>query len=275
MMLVRSRVRPLLAAVVAGLVCGRQRDGVVGHAGQRCSRAAGVVHPHGRAVGPGEPARDAASGRSHRGLCAAGARGPARGGVRLRQPRTDSRCLVSLEPDTTRDVDANVILRTVRVGPVRALSVEDLGPQVTLFKPGDHPHAFAVRFEPHDQVAWQVQVPSDRRVDDGGWKVTVRPRMKVRCRRNVPDHFAVVQHVDIRFRPAEHRRTKHRRSHIVAYAVAIDVANVRAACSAGGEVVDAQPGLRRLASRDQPRADRAGLPRRRSRCTGGTSTCSR
>ena len=41
------------------------------------------------------------------------------------------------------------------------MQIDDFGPQVTLFKPGNHPYAFAVRFEPYERVAWQVRVPGE------------------------------------------------------------------------------------------------------------------
>ena len=55
--------------------------------------------------------------------------------------------------------------------------IEDRGPQVTLFKPGSDPSAFAVRFDRRERVAWQVNVPStDEPSFDAGFKVTVRPQ---------------------------------------------------------------------------------------------------
>lgn len=107
--------------------------------------------------------------------------------------------LVPLDPDrrSAHPLGGNVILReNLRSRPSsRTVQVEDVGPQVTLLKPGRHPYAFAVRFEPYERVAWQAEI---RAQEGNHWKVTVRPRMGVRCAHEVPDHFAVLQNVELR-----------------------------------------------------------------------------
>jgi hypothetical protein len=133
------------------------------------------------------------------------------------------------------EVGGNVIERTTWRGwpPRPTTTVEELGPQVTLFKPGDHPYAFAVRFRLTEQVAWKVHVPSVGG-GDSGWLLTVRPRLLSWCGRDVPQRFAVVQHaplqvgvVDVVTDPL---------GHVVGYGVEFDVAEIRVACSEGGEV---------------------------------------
>jgi hypothetical protein len=103
--------------------------------------------------------------------------------------------LVSLDPDTIYNDNANVIVRIIKVGQFRAVSIEDLGPQVTLFKPGVHPYAFAVRYDASDKISWHVTVPAE----GGGpaWRESVTPIRKAECGRDVPKHFAVVQHVQL------------------------------------------------------------------------------
>jgi hypothetical protein len=145
--------------------------------------------------------------------------------------------LVELDPDQSGSLveDANVVLHEAMRGQpsTRTVKIEDLGPQVTLFKPGNHPYAFAVRFEPYERVAWQVRVPGERQQLDF-WKVTVRPRMGTPCRRDVPEHFAVVQNVEFQFPiPVNIEIEEPRR--IVAYEVEFAVRTVRTTCSAGGE----------------------------------------
>lgn len=159
------------------------------------------------------------------------------------QNRMSRSILVRLEADRG-PVDGNVIVRdTFRGWPPRpTVAIEDLGPQVTLFKPGDQPHAFAVRFKLFERVAWQVQVPSEQGVAFGVWKVTVRPHLLAPCRRNVPKHFAVVQHVDLGIPGPSIRVMDAPPPHIVAYSVAFDATNERVACSPGGEVTE----IRRL-----------------------------
>ena len=146
--------------------------------------------------------------------------------------------LVALDPDQpgSIDEDTNVVLhQTLRGQPsTRTVQIDDLGPQVTLFKPGSHPYAFAVRFEPYERVAWQVRVPGEFQLDF--WKVTVRPLMGTPCRRDVPDHFAVVQNVEFRFPvPVNVQIEEPRR--IVAYEVEFALRTVRSTCSAGGELL--------------------------------------
>jgi hypothetical protein len=147
--------------------------------------------------------------------------------------------LVELDPDQPQsiDVDTNVVLhQTLRGQPsTRSVQIDDLGPQVTLFKPGNHPYAFAVRFEPYERVAWQVRVPGERQQLDF-WKVTVRPRMGTPCQPDVPDHFAVVQNVEFRV-PVPVNIEIEEPLRIVAYEVEFAVRTVRSTCSAGGELL--------------------------------------
>jgi hypothetical protein len=124
----------------------------------------------------------------------------------------------------------NVIVRMRDDG---AIGIQDLGPQVTLFKPGPHPYAFAVRFTTQEEVAWQVNVPADD--ESGTWTVTVYPHLNARCASGVPDHFAVVQQFDQRIpQPANFVFTGDP-AHIVAYDIRQGVNTVRIACSSGGE----------------------------------------
>ena len=147
--------------------------------------------------------------------------------------------LVALDADQpgSIDVDENVVLhQTLRGQPsTRTVQIDDLGPQVTLFKPGNHPYAFAVRFEPYERVAWQVRVPGERQQLDF-WKVTVRPRMGSPCRRDVPDHFVVVQNVEFRV-PVPVNIEREEPLRIVAYEVEFALRTVRSTCSAGGELL--------------------------------------
>lgn len=77
-----------------------------------------------------------------------------------------------------------------------AVGIQDLGPQLTPFKPGPDPYAFAVRFTPQEEVAWQVDVPADNQ--SGAWTVTVDPHLNAGCPRAVPERFAVVQQYRLR-----------------------------------------------------------------------------
>jgi hypothetical protein len=121
-----------------------------------------------------------------------------------------------------------------------AIGIQDLGPQVTLLKPGPHPYAFAVRFTPQEEVAWQVNVPADD--ESGTWTVTVLPRLDTPCPRGVPDHFAVVQQFRQRIPQVVNRVVTGDPAHIVAYDIRQGVDNVRVACSGGGEPL--QPTVR-------------------------------
>ncbi len=147
--------------------------------------------------------------------------------------------LVALDPDQPQSilVDTNVVLHQALRGQpsTRTVQIDDLGPQVTLFKPGNHPYAFAVRFEPYERVAWLVRVPGEREQLDF-WKVTVRPRMGTPCRRDVPDHFAVVQNVEFRV-PVPVNIEIEEPLRIVAYEVEFAVRTVRSTCSSGGELL--------------------------------------
>jgi hypothetical protein len=83
---------------------------------------------------------------------------------------TPASVFVPLAPDQPMPDGShpNVIFHFRNDGAVR---IEDLGPQVTLFKPGSHPYAFAVRFTAQEEVVWQVEVPADN--GSGKWSVTV------------------------------------------------------------------------------------------------------
>jgi hypothetical protein len=147
-------------------------------------------------------------------------------------PGTNS-ILVSLDADSGQDRDANVIVRTTGSG--QPPQIEELGPQVTLMKPGSHPYAFSVLFAPGEQVAWRVLIPSQN--ETGEWSVTVRPRLDVACPSKVPVHFAVVQ--DVRILPDRVIRAVRPPFplEIVAYDVEFQVVANRVACSAGGHPV--------------------------------------
>jgi hypothetical protein len=143
-----------------------------------------------------------------------------------------------LDQDPGAFTGGNVIVRTIYSlrPPHRREQVEHTGPQATLFRPGHHPHVFAVRFRLNERVAWQVRIPSsdDPNVDPG-WKVTVRPRLFAPCRPRVPDHFAVVQTASMVSGPANLARNE--AQHITAYDLEFGVAAVRTVCSAGGTVL--------------------------------------
>jgi hypothetical protein len=145
--------------------------------------------------------------------------------------------LVALDPDTPRDEDANVIVRTTALKdpPIVTVDIEDLGPQVTLFKPGRHPYAFAAHFTRGQDIAWQVKVPAEDGV--GAWRVTVSPRMDASCPRDLPDHFAVVQHVTLSS-PAPVNFTFDQQEHVLGYDVEFKMQRMRAACSTGGELLE-------------------------------------
>jgi hypothetical protein len=85
--------------------------------------------------------------------------------------RSGPSVLVALDPDTIHDHNANVIINVFKAGPFRAVHIEDLGPQVTLFKPGSHPHAFALRFQRSDRISWQVRVPSEDEDEAAAWRI--------------------------------------------------------------------------------------------------------
>ena len=131
--------------------------------------------------------------------------------------------------------NGNVMVRdTFRLRPPhRVTTIETEGPQAIQFLPGSHPHVFAVRFALNQQVAWQVRVPSsDDPVIDPGWKVTVRPSLLSWCGRNVPKHFAVVQHTLTSLGPTNIEADSE--LGITSYDVEISSLIVRTACSAGG-----------------------------------------
>jgi hypothetical protein len=143
---------------------------------------------------------------------------------------------VPLDPDTIHDDNANVIVTVFKAGPFRGMHIEDLGPQVTLFKPGSHPHAFALRFKRSDRVSWQVRVPSEDEDEAAAWRITVTPRKRVDCGANVPHRYAVLQDVEVTADFAnidEDPAT----GHITGYGIAFGARNDRTACSAGGEPV--------------------------------------
>lgn len=138
-----------------------------------------------------------------------------------------------IEDQLFTEVDRNVILREpLRQRPPSAPRIEKFGPQVTLFRPGRHPYAFAVRYDRTEAVAWRVQIPSSDPLD-ASWKVTVRPNL-VPCGTNVPPHFTVVQRADANEGPGTVVRNA--AGNITAYDVALTLANVRVVCSAGGVV---------------------------------------
>jgi hypothetical protein len=152
-------------------------------------------------------------------------------GYRNRAPQS---ILVNLGPDTGREDDHdNVIIRMIEMPPIFTVDIEDLGPQVTLFKPGRHRHAFSVHFAPNETVAWRVLVPAAD--ESGSWVVTVHPNVNARCGRDVPDHFAVVQDVvvagpsavNVEFDPEVPDR-------ILDWDVELGVRSMRTACSHGG-----------------------------------------
>jgi hypothetical protein len=144
---------------------------------------------------------------------------------------TPGSVFVPLAPDlpVPNSSQPNVILR---FGDDGSLGIQDLGPQVTLFKPGRDPYAFAVRFTPQEQVAWQVNVPAEDH--SGAWTVTVFPHLDARCK-GVPDHFAVVQQFRQRIPQIANRVLSGDPEHIVAYGMRQGVDTVRVACSSGGE----------------------------------------
>jgi hypothetical protein len=148
------------------------------------------------------------------------------------ESRADHSVLVELGPDLPIPTsgEPNVILRFFDDG---ALAVEDLGPQVTLFKPGGDRYAFAVQFTSDEEVAWQVTLPAED--ESGAWIVTVIPNLDAGCKGTVPDHFAVVQSVDQAIpQPANTVRSSPP-DHIVAYDIRQELDSVRVACSGGGE----------------------------------------
>jgi hypothetical protein len=151
---------------------------------------------------------------------------------------TPASVFVPLAPDlpVPDSSHPNVIVRFRDDG---AIGIQDLGPQVTLFKPGRDPHAFAVRFTPQEQVAWQVDVPAENQ--SGAWTVTVYPHLDARCK-GVPDHFAVVQQFRQRIPQFANRLFTGDPAHIVAYDIRQGVDTVRVACSDGG--VPLQPKVR-------------------------------
>lgn len=151
-------------------------------------------------------------------------------GYRNRAPQS---ILVNLGPDTTQaDDHDNVIIRFIEIPPIVGVEIEDLGPQVTLFKPGRHRHAFAVRFAPNEHVAWEVEVPA---ADESGfWRVTVQPNVNVRCGRTVPDHFAVVQDVAVEMPAPDNFEFEEGTDHITGYDVEFGLKRMRTACSEGG-----------------------------------------
>jgi hypothetical protein len=142
--------------------------------------------------------------------------------------------LVALGPDLSiPDSDhPNLIVRTLDAGPV---FLEELGPQVTLFKPGRHRYAFAARFAPQEQVAWQVTLPAED--GSGEWIVSVEPRVGARCGRRVPDHFAVVQSAKLNIPEPGNYSVEAPPFHIVGYEMRQELKFLRVACSAGGEPV--------------------------------------
>ncbi len=146
--------------------------------------------------------------------------------------------LVPLDPDTAHgdDDNANVIVTVFKVGPFRGVDIEDLGPQVTLFKPGSHPHAFALRFQRSDRISWQVRVPSEDPDEAAAWRITVTPRKRVDCGANVPHRYAVLQTVEVTadFANIDHDDAT---GHITGYGIAFGARNARTVCSAGGEPV--------------------------------------
>jgi hypothetical protein len=145
---------------------------------------------------------------------------------------TPSSAVVRLRADGGQ-LGFNVILRSNRYGKTPVVAVEELGPQATLFKPGRHPHEFAVRFREHERVAWQVVVPAEGNA--GFWKITVEPRMDVRCTPRVPDHFTVIQHVRVTTNPVNVLMVPP--GHVAGYEMEFDVRDIRVACSTGGELV--------------------------------------
>jgi hypothetical protein len=144
--------------------------------------------------------------------------------------------LVLLDPDTIFNDNANVIMRTIRFGPVHAVSIEDLGPQVTLFKPGVHPYEFAVRYDASDKISWRVRVP-----ESGGgfgiWLESVSPVEKAECGRDVPNHFAVVQQVQLQM-PGPVNIENGPEGEIIGYDIEAGVKSMRATCSAGGQLLE-------------------------------------
>jgi len=144
--------------------------------------------------------------------------------------------LVSLDPDTIFNDNANVILRIIKVGPGRAARIEDLGPQVTLFKPGVHPYEFAVRYDASDKISWHVRVP-----ESGGgfgtWLEAVSPVEKAECGRDVPNHFAVVQHVQLAM-PGPVNIEEGPEGEILGYDIQAGVQSMRATCSTGGQLIE-------------------------------------
>jgi hypothetical protein len=149
--------------------------------------------------------------------------------------------LVALDPDNqspNATDNANVIVRFMKLGQIRAVSIEELGPQVTLFKPGVHPHAFAVRYDASDKISWQVTVPEIGEELHGAWIETVSPVEKAACGRDVPGHFAVVQNVEL-FPPSPTNiSTGGLEGEIIGYDVEAKVRSIRATCSAGGQLLE-------------------------------------
>ena len=126
---------------------------------------------------------------------------------------------------------ANVIIRDPWGAAPPA--VDTTNPQVTMFLPGWHRYAFAVRFRLGDRVAWQVRLPSkDDPNLDPGWKVTVRPDLLSWCGRSVPARFAVVQAASAFLNPVDIVRDT--AGNITSYDVRINIEGARTACSTGG-----------------------------------------
>jgi hypothetical protein len=144
--------------------------------------------------------------------------------------------LVELDPDTPRDENANIIVRTEALTspPIVVVDVEDLGPQVTLFKPGPHPYAFAAHFTRRQNIAWEVKIPEES--GPRSWRVTVSPRMGAPCPADVPKHFTVVQQVTLSTPTAVNLTFDG--DHITNYDVEYKMRTMRAACSSGGELLE-------------------------------------
>ena len=145
--------------------------------------------------------------------------------------------LVALDADSGHDDNANVIVRVISLGKLHAVSIEDLGPQVTLFKPGVHPYAFAVRYDKSDTVSWQVTVPELDEEGHGAFIETVTPVAKATCGRDAPEHFAVVQHVALE-PPHPTNVARGPDDEVIRYDVEAGVQRMRATCSDGGQLLE-------------------------------------
>jgi hypothetical protein len=146
--------------------------------------------------------------------------------------------LVSLDPDTIFNDNANVIVEVHKVGQVRAISITDLGPQVTLFKPGVHPYEFAVRYDASNKISWRVRVP-ELGGGFGAWWETVSPVEKAQCGRDVPGHFAVAQDVQLQTPgPVWTDDDLGPDGEILRYDIVAGVQSMRATCSAGGQLIE-------------------------------------